>query len=204
MKDIELYDKEELKCKIKYNKYKERLQQILSREDTVKEIKENMDELLLIIPEIKKIIGFKHKHPRHHLDVWPHTLEVIRNLNTTDIELNMAGLLHDISKSVQYQDDGEVRHYHGHPEVSYEMTKQILSRLNFDEKFIDRVSYLVLKHDTPIDVNNLDNTYEMIQKLLKFQYADARAHHPDTVGKRIRFLDKIKNDLEKKYDENER
>lgn len=141
MKEFKLYDKEESKDIIKNNQYKERLQQILKRENPAKEIEENIDELLLIIPEIKKIIDFKHKHPHHHLDVWQHTLEVIRNLNTTDIELNMAGLLHDISKSVQYQDDGEVRHYHGHPEVSYEMTKQILSRLNFGERFIDRVSY---------------------------------------------------------------
>lgn len=41
---------------------------------------------------------------------------------------------------------------------SYKMTKQILSRLNYDEEFIKRVAYLVRKHDTPIDVENLDNT----------------------------------------------
>ena len=115
----------------------------------------------------------------------------------------MAGLLHDIGKPFSYQDE-EVRHFHGHPEVSYEMTKQILSRLNYDEEFIGSVAYLVRKHDTPIDVNNLDNTYEMIQKLLKLQYADAKAHHPDKVGKRIRYLDKIKEDLEKIYGEYDR
>lgn len=44
----------------------------------------------------------------------------------------------------------------------------------------------------------------MIKKLLKLQYADARAHHPDKVEKRIKYLDKIKADLEKKFDEYDR
>ena len=110
----------------------------------------------------------------------------------------MAGLLHDIGKSKQYQDDGEVRHYHGHPEVSYIMTLQILTRLGFDKDFIDRVSYLVRKHDMIIDVNNLDNTYEITEKLLTLQYADARAHAPETVEKKVNFLDGIKRELETK------
>ena len=203
MKEFKLYDKEESKDIIKNNQYKEILLEILQREDVATEIEENIDELLLIIPEINNMIGFEHRHPHHHLDVWQHTLEVIRNLNSPDIELIMAGLLHDIGKPFSFQDE-EVRHFHGHPEVSYKMTKQILSRLNYDEEFIKRVAYLVRKHDTPIDVENLDNTYEMTQKLLKLQYADAKAHHPDKVGKRIRYLDKIKEDLEKIYGEYDR
>ena len=68
MKEFKLYDKKESKDIIKNNRYKERLQEILQREDVATEIEENIDELLLIIPEIKKIIGFKLKHPEHHLD----------------------------------------------------------------------------------------------------------------------------------------
>lgn len=181
----------------------EDLKKMMEEQDVATLLDKNIEYLTKFIPEIKNMIGFEHKHPHHHLDVWQHTLEVIRNLNSTDIELNMAGLLHDIGKPFSYQDE-EVRHFHGHPEVSYEMTKQILSRLNYDEEFIGRVAYLVRKHDTPIDVNNLDNTYEMIQKLLKLQYADAKAHHPDKVGKRIRYLDRIKEDLEKIYGEYDR
>lgn len=50
------------------------------------------------------MIGFEHRHPHHHLDVRQHTLEAIRNLNSSDIELIMAGLLHDIGKPFSYQD----------------------------------------------------------------------------------------------------
>ena len=80
------------------------------------------------------------------------------------------------------------------------MTVRILTRLGFDKDFIDRVSYLVRKHDTIIDVENLDNTYEMIEKLLELQYADARAHAPKTVEKRVKVLNQIKREIEfKKY-----
>ena len=41
-------------------------------------ILENMDFLLSVIPELKFMVGFNHKHPHHHLDVWNHTLEVDR------------------------------------------------------------------------------------------------------------------------------
>lgn len=182
---------------------KEKLQQILKGNDVATLLEENIEDLLKLIPEIKSMIGFEHKHPHHHLDVWQHTLEVIRNLDTRDQELNMAGLLHDIGKPFSYQDE-EVRHFHGHPEVSYKMAREILTRLGYDVEFINRVSYLVRYHDTIIDVNNLNNTNEMTEKLLRLQYADAKSHHPDKVAKRIRFLDNIKQQLNEKQEEPER
>lgn len=158
-------------------------------------ISENMESLLALIPEIKNMIGFEHKHPHHHLDVWQHTLEVLKNLNSKDLELNMAALLHDVGKPFSYQDE-EVRHFHGHPEVSCKMTKQILTRLGYDKEFIKRVSYLVETHDTIIEPSNLDSSSEMIQKRLQLQYADAKAHHPDKIEKRLKFLDCVKAQLQ--------
>lgn len=180
------------------DKKRERLKEMLQKDDVAAELEANIEVLINIIPEFKKMIGKDHKHPHHHLKIDKHTFEVIRNLSTNDLELNMAGLLHDISKPIQYQDDGEVRHYYGHPEVSYIMTLHILTRLGFDKDFIDRVSYLVRNHDTIINVENLDNTYEMIEKLLELQYADARAHAPETVENRVKVLDQIKREIELK------
>lgn len=185
------------------NMSNQKLQQMLAENDVAKTLEDNIEDLLKLIPEIKNMIGFEHKHPHHHLDVWQHTLEVIRNLNTQDIELNMAGLLHDIGKPFSYQDE-EVRHFHGHPEASYKMAMKILTRLGYEEEFINRVTYLVRRHDTIIEVSNLDNTDEMINKLLNLQYADAKAHHPDKVEKRIKFLDDIKQQLQKRLEEYER
>ena len=169
-------------------------EEILTSDNTADLIKDNTLNLLILIPEVKYMIGFEHKHPHHYLDVFEHTLEVIRNLNTNDLELNMAGLFHDIGNPFSYQDE-EVRHFHGHAKVSYDMTKEILTRLGYDDEFIGRVSYLVEMHDTLIDPNNLDNNIELVKKRLLLQYADAKAHHPLYVDARIRKLDGVKKHL---------
>lgn len=180
------------------NKFNEevkvKLYEVLTSENISESIDKNMGYLLYSIPEIESMIGFEHKHPHHHLDVWRHTIEVINNLDSKEIDLKLAALFHDIGKPFSYQDD-EVRHFHGHPEVSSKMTEKILIRLGYDKEFIDNVVYLVETHDTIINPNKLDNTKEMIQKRLKLQYADAKAHHPDKVEKRIKFLDNISKQL---------
>lgn len=189
----ELYDRMTMIYDSKVLKTK--LNEILMSENVPEAINKNMEYLEIIMPEIKNMIGFEHRHPHHHLDVWQHTLEVLRNLDSKDLELNMSALLHDIGKPFSYQDE-EVRHFHGHPEVSFEMSKQILTRLGYDERFIQRVTYLVETHDTRIDPNNLDNRLEIVQKRLQLQYADARAHHPDKIQKRLNFLDDINKQLQ--------
>lgn len=160
-----------------------------------KKVRENEELITTYIPEIKCMIGFEHKHPHHNLDVWNHTLKVLEGIKDNDLELRMSALLHDIGKPFSYQ-DGDVRHFHNHPQVSKQISEKILRRLNYDENFIKNVCYLVETHDTIIDTNNLDNNYEMIIKRLKLQYADAQAHDPKYVQKRIQFLDGIRTELE--------
>ena len=79
------------------------LQEILLTDDIVKSINDNMDDLLLIIPEIKNMIGFEHNHPHHHLDVWNHTLLAL-SLSENDFDIRLCLLLHDIGKPFSYQD----------------------------------------------------------------------------------------------------
>lgn len=165
-------------------------------------IGENIDFIKKEIPEIENMIGFEHRHPHHHLDVWNHTLEVVKNINSQDLELKMAALLHDIGKPFSYQDE-EVRHFRGHPEVSSQMSETILRRLGYNESFIQNVCYLVKNHDTIIDPQNLDNSRKMVMKRLELQYADAKAHAPSKVEKRIKFLDSISQSLTEKIEERE-
>lgn len=166
----------------------------LSSYPVAQNITSNLNFFIELIPQIQNMIGFDHKHPHHHLDVWEHTLEVMRNLNTLDLELNMAALFHDIGKPFCYQ-EGDVRHFHGHPEVSERIARQVLLKIGFDLSFVERVAYLVKTHDTPINPNQLDNDLELIKKRLQLQYADAKAHHPAKVERRIKKLDDISHTL---------
>lgn len=171
-----------------------KLEQILTNANIVACINNNLDYLITLIPEIQAMIGFEHKHPHHHLDVWQHTLEVLKNLNTTDLELNLAALLHDIGKPFCYQ-EGNIRHFHGHAETSAKITKHALKKIGYNYNFIDRILYLVAKHDTLIDPLNLDNNIEIVIKRLQLQYADAKSHHPDKVSFRLQKLDSIASKL---------
>lgn len=156
--------------------------------------REKQETLMKLMPELKFMKGFDHKHPHHHLDVWEHTMLVLDDLKDQCLDVKMAGLLHDVGKPFSFQDE-EVRHFHGHPEASKKISINILERLGYDAGFIRSVAYLVETHDTIIDPKKLDAPLSVVKKRLKLQYADAKAHHPDKIEKRIKFLNDIENNL---------
>ena len=160
-------------------------------------VRQEASFLVVAIPEIQNMVGFDQNNPQHHLDLWNHTLTVLDNLDTPDLETNMAALLHDLGKTVSYQDTDH-RHFRGHENASAILADMILERLEYDDEFIENVHYLIATHDTLIDPDNLDNTKEMINKRLSLQYADAMAHHPDYVDERIKKLDEINQKLNSK------
>lgn len=169
------------------------LEDILLSEDVVSSINDNLDYLLKIIPEIKHMIGFDHKHPHHHLDVWNHTLLAL-SLSEKDIDIRLSLLLHDIGKPFSYQ-EGEVRHFKNHPKVSAEMSKKILTRLNYNSDYIEYICYLIENHDTPISEKQITDNYDLCLKLFEIQKCDALAHHPNKLEKRQEYLNSIKEKL---------
>ena len=69
--------------------------------------REKQNTLMKLMPELKFMKGFDHKHPHHHLDVWKHTLLALSKApNNFDIRLSL--LLHDIGKPHSYQNDGGI------------------------------------------------------------------------------------------------
>ena len=156
--------------------------------DVVTNITSNLDKVTHLIPEIKLMIGFEHKHPHHHLDVWEHTLYAL-SMSEDDFEIRMALLLHDLGKPLVYQ-EGDVRHYYGHASVSALLAQDILESLGCKQPSIDRICYLIKYHDT--DIRTLHNDRELLIKLYKVQECDALAHHPDKLEKRKQYLEDIK------------
>lgn len=169
------------------------LYDILNSNDVVKSINNNLDYLLQIIPEIKSMIGFEHKHPHHHLDVWNHTLLAL-SLSECDFDIRLCLLLHDIGKLFSYQDE-EIRNFKNHSMVSAKMSKEILNRLGYNEEYINLICYLIEKYDTPISSEQIENNYELCLKLYEIQRCDALAHNPDKLEKRKEYLNKTKEKL---------
>ena len=172
---------------------KDKLYEILMVDDVVDSVKSNIDVLLDMIPEIKDMIGFQHNHPHHHLDVWNHTLLAL-SLSKKDFDTRVALLLHDIGKPFSYQDD-EVRHFHGHAEVSGNMSVGILIRLGFNDEEVDELTYLIREHDTEITREDIDNNIELCTKRFGIQFCDALAHNPTKLKKRIEYLVRLSKEL---------
>ena len=162
------------------------LKSILSADNVDECIRENLDVVLELIPELKFMIGFEHNHPHHHLDVWEHTLLALK-LSNNDFDTRLALLLHDIGKPFSFQDE-EVRHFRGHPLVSAQIAKEILTRMGYDSDYIIEMCQIIKLHDMPIEEKDIAKDIDFFIKLFKVQASDAMAHNPAKNAKRIAYL----------------
>ena len=178
---------------------KEKLYEILIKDDVISSVNNNLDILLELIPEIRSMIGFSHKHPHHHLDVWEHT-KLALSYSEMNFDIRVVLLLHDIGKPYSYQ-EGDVRHFKGHPRVSSDMAFNILGRLGFDEEEILKLCYLILEHDSLITNKEIEMDREIAIMKFKVQCCDGLAHNPMKLERRIKYLlsmnDKINKDMDR-------
>ena len=172
----------------------EKLYNILMTDNISSSLNENLGDLLMLIPELRDTIGFEHKHPHHHLDVWDHTVCALM-CSTLDFDVRLSLLLHDIGKPHSYQEDGEIRHFKGHPKVSKKMAKEILKRLGFNDLYNKKICYLIANHDEPITNRDIKRYPELSEKRLEIQRCDALAHHPDKLEKRVAYINLISNKI---------
>lgn len=174
-----------------------RLYNILMASNIKASINLKLNDLINLIPEIKYMIGFEHKHPHHHLDVFEHTLYAL-SMADKDFDLRLSLLLHDIGKPFSFSEKDGVRHFYNHPNVSSLMSKIILARLGFNEEYIAKICYLIKYHDTPIEKKDINNNYNLIFTRYLMQECDALAHNPDKLEKRKKYLASTKQLILKK------
>ncbi|HMS56301.1 MAG TPA: HD domain-containing protein [Fimbriimonadaceae bacterium] len=102
-----------------------------------------------IAPEFEAMPGVE-QGDYHHLDVWNHTLEVVRNCSgkpTDGQTLRLAALLHDVGKPSTRTIDAEGRtRFFGHESLGAQLTVGILRRLKLSNDDIEPVSLLVKNH----------------------------------------------------------
>ena len=167
---------------------KDFVQKVLTHDNVVETIQANMNVLIEIIPEIRAMIGFEHKHPHHHLDVWQHTLYAL-SLAPNDFDVRLSLLLHDIGKPTSFQEVDGVRHFKGHPEVSSKIVHSILTRLGFDDDYCKYICQIIALHDTPLTKEYLAANYSLSGKIFEVQKCDALAHNPTYNKNRLKYIE---------------
>ena len=103
------------------------------------------------LPEFDLCMKTTQNNPNHMYTVGEHTIKAMQ-LIAPEKDLRLTMLLHDIAKPLLKTTDEEgIDHFHGHPQKSMEMAKEILRRLKFDNNTVDRVSRLCAIHDVRIE-----------------------------------------------------
>ena len=179
------------------NSKKNFLHKILISKNVVEIIRANLNNLLDIIPEIEAMIGFEHKHPHHHLDVWEHTLFAL-SLSPNFFDIRLALLLHDIGKPHCFQEDKDIRHFKGHPEKSAYMAGIILKRLNYSEDYINYICEIIKRHDIPLTEDDISLNPQLSKIIFEVQKCDALAHNPTKNKNRLEYIENITKLFNKK------
>ncbi len=112
-----------------------------------------------IIPELSKLKGLAQPLQYHQEgDVWDHSIRSLNSLTDEEsdpnplraepptVALKWATFLHDIGKYDTFSIDNERIRYDGHAEKGAEIAGNILKRLAFPRKTIEKVQWLIAHH----------------------------------------------------------
>ena len=150
-----------------------------------------------ILPELAPMEGFEQHSVYHDSDVWEHTLRAFE-ASPADPVFRLALLFHDCGKPACFTRDETGRgHFYGHPKKSRELCEQALRRLKYDTATMDRVLYLVEKHDTWLPGTEktmrrflLHEDADRVRDLLIVERCDALAHSAYGRGPAIANIEK--------------
>lgn len=142
-----IHKQKELLKNISAERISVELVKLLSGSNVFKVLTEFSDVFAVIIPEIGDCIDFKQHGKKHAYDVWTHICHTVSTI-PNDRVLRLTMLLHDLGKIPTHKinENGDST-FKNHAKVGGEMAKEILTRMRFDKKTINRVSFLVSHHD---------------------------------------------------------
>ena len=140
------------------------------------ELMRELGVLELILPEVAACIGVAQNPRWHRYDVYEHLLKTYEN-TPPELELRLAGLLHDIGKPPAGSAKGRTAE---HPDFGAWLAGKRLGELRFSGKLTDRVSELIRLHmfDLRGDVSEKEERlfvlehYKCIPELVILKNAD--------------------------------
>lgn len=101
-----------------------------------------------IVPELLQSVNFR-QNRYHRWDVWRHTLLCV-DFAPSDLVVRLAALLHDVAKPrcAAPKEGAEGEHtFYDHEKVGAVLSAEILQRLRFPRREIERVALLVAEHN---------------------------------------------------------
>lgn len=127
-------------------------------------LKKYFEIFIELIPELTLLENYNQNDPHHIYDALNHTFASMKAIEPK-LELRLAMLFHDIAKPFTYsKDENGVSHYKNHAQKGAEMAREILNRLKYPKKIIQKVTKLIEYHDYQIPSNDL----QIRQFLTKF------------------------------------
>lgn len=157
--------------------------------------------LKYFFPEYGLCREVEQNNPYHIYSIDRHLIESMCNIEMK-IDLRLAMLLHDICKlETRSTDEKGIDHFYNHGELSSNKAREILRRMKYDNRTIERVSELIKFHDT--DINGKKGIRRLLSKigeenlrdLLKVKEADILAQNANCYQERHNKLEKIKVEL---------
>jgi putative nucleotidyltransferase with HDIG domain len=100
--------------------------------------------LKFVLPEVHDLIGVT-QNKYHHLDVFDHTMEVLKN-SPPRLITRIGALFHDIGKKATRQVVDTSVHFYNHENVGADLARKIMTRLKYPNNVIDAVCLAVKSH----------------------------------------------------------
>lgn len=165
---------------------REELCKLICGKGTVRILRDYIDVIAVFLPELQRCVGFEQNTKYHCYDVFEHTLHALALYEGNDLLTALGILLHDIGKPLCYTEDEQGGHFKGHAPAGVEITREILSRLRFDNETVRRMELLVEWHDIPLSAEKKRVKRLMqrlsdadILRLLEIKRCDRLAHAPN-------------------------
>lgn len=181
---------------------------ILSGENVLKILLEYPDVITLIIPELRRSVGFKQNNKYHKYDVYEHTARAVSNYMGNDTCVSVALLLHDSGKPGCYSEDENGGHFYKHGLLSAKIAECVVKRLRFDKQSQKDIVELVMLHDSVMEpsiktarkwLNKVGE--QQLRRLLDIRMADILAQSEYTLDERIERRNKMLEFVNKAIEE---